>query len=373
MESRNINLGRTIIMALTKVINDLIDLNATDATKSLKMPKGAAYSGTADPGMIRNSSEAQSQGSTNVMQHFNGTDWKSYENLATPLVVDYLVIAGGGGGGSERGGGGGAGGYRNSFNSEPSGGGNTSETSLSLITATDYAVTVGPGGANNTSGSNSIFASIDSDGGAEGGSGTGSEGGGTGGAGGGGAALSGTLSGGAGTTHQGYDGGGSGGTTYPNGYYAGAGGGAGSAGTNGSGTTGGGDGGNGLSSSITGTPVLRAGGGGGGAAGSFNPQGAGAGGSGGGGAGGAGDTNQNGGVGTVNTGSGGGGGTGGGSGFGGTGGAGVVIIRYSDDFTISETTSGGNVLTFTTDSTTVANTKITIFTAGESGTIRFSL
>ena len=67
-------------MAITKVINDLIDLNATDATKSLKMPNGAAYSGTAQDGMVRNSSEAQSQGSTNVMQHFNGTDWKNYEN-----------------------------------------------------------------------------------------------------------------------------------------------------------------------------------------------------------------------------------------------------------------------------------------------------
>jgi hypothetical protein len=33
----------------------------------------------------------------------------------TPLVVDYLVIAGGGGGGGANGGGGGAGGYRNSF------------------------------------------------------------------------------------------------------------------------------------------------------------------------------------------------------------------------------------------------------------------
>ena len=74
-------------MATTKVINDLIDLNATDATKSLKMPSGAAYSGTAAPGMVRNSSEAQSLGSTNVMQHFNGTDWKNYENLPFLPVV----------------------------------------------------------------------------------------------------------------------------------------------------------------------------------------------------------------------------------------------------------------------------------------------
>tara|TARA_R110002049_G_scaffold265371_1_gene441485 strand:- start:199 stop:1740 length:1542 start_codon:yes stop_codon:yes gene_type:complete len=53
----------------------------------LKMPTGAAYSGATEDGMVRNSSEAQSQGSTNVMQHFNGTDWKNYENLqGLPIV-----------------------------------------------------------------------------------------------------------------------------------------------------------------------------------------------------------------------------------------------------------------------------------------------
>jgi len=279
-----------------------------------------------------------------------------------PLTVEYLVIAGGGGGGSERGGGGGAGGYRNSFNSETSGRGSTSETSLSLTAATNYTVTVGAGGTNDSSGSNSIFASIDSDGGGEGGSGTGSQVGGTGGAGGGGGALSGTAAGGAGTTDQGYNGGGSGGTGYPDGYYAGAGGGAGSAGANGAGATGGGDGGNGLPSLITGTSVTRAGGGGGGAAGSFNPQGAGVGGSGGGGAGAAGDGSQNGVAGTTNTGSGGGGGTGGGSGDGGTGGSGVIIIRYPSDYTISGL-SGTTI--------TIGSDKVTTFTAG-TGNIQFN-
>jgi hypothetical protein len=55
----------------------------------------------------------------------------------------------------------------------------------------------------------------------------------------------------------------------------------------------------------------------------------------------------------------------------GAGGSGVVILRYPDAYTISETTSGGNVLSFTTDDTTVSGTKITTFTAGD-GTIEFT-
>ena len=80
-------------MALTKVINDLIDLNATDATKSLKMPSGAAYSGTAQDGMVRNDTDGDSQGSASTMQHFNGTDWKNYENLSNSITADFLVVA----------------------------------------------------------------------------------------------------------------------------------------------------------------------------------------------------------------------------------------------------------------------------------------
>ena len=108
-------------------------------------------------------------------------------------------------------------------------------------------------------------------------------------------------------------------------------------------------------------------GGGGGQYGS-EPGGPGAGGSSIGGAGGS--SGSAGGNGNASTGSGGGGG--GNSAAGGNGGSGVVILRYSDSYTIAETTSGGNVLTFSTDSTTVANTKITTFTAGQSGTIQFS-
>jgi hypothetical protein len=41
---------------------------------------------------------------------------------------------------------GGAGGYRNSYNSEASGGGGSSETSLTFETGTVYTITVGAGG-----------------------------------------------------------------------------------------------------------------------------------------------------------------------------------------------------------------------------------
>jgi hypothetical protein len=139
-------------MAITKVINDLIDLNATDATKSLKMPSGAAYSGTADPGMVRNSSEAQSQGSTNVMQHFNGTNWKNYENKP-PLnyTTDFLAVGGGGASGSNEGGGGGGGGLLTSVSTDTNGGSlNTRESTLTLTPATAYTITIGNGGAKGT-------------------------------------------------------------------------------------------------------------------------------------------------------------------------------------------------------------------------------
>ena len=70
--------------------------------------------------------------------------------------VEYLVVAGGGGGGGHRGGGGGAGGYR-------------AGTGLSVTAGTDYTVTVGGGGsgvtlASGTSGSNSVFSTITSNG-----------------------------------------------------------------------------------------------------------------------------------------------------------------------------------------------------------------
>jgi hypothetical protein len=88
------------------------------------------------------------------------------------LTADYLVVAGGGGGnnGDRFAGAGGAGGLR--------------ATTSQTLTATNYSVTVGAGGAVSTNGSNSVFSSTTSTGGGTGGLGAV---GATGGSGGGGA------------------------------------------------------------------------------------------------------------------------------------------------------------------------------------------
>lgn len=145
---------------------------------------------------------------------------------------------------------------------------------------------------------------------------------------------------------------------------AGGGGGAGAAGSNASGSNGG-AGGDGFQSDITSTNTYYAGGGGGGSY--YATTGTvGAGGLGGGGS----DS-----AGTVNTGSGGGGRRPGASQYGSLsafpGGSGILILKYQDTLTLTETTSP-NVLTFTTDSSSVAGYKITTITAGTSGTIQFN-
>ena len=231
-------------------------------------------------------------------------------------TVEYLVIAGGGSGGSSQGAGGGAGGYRNSFSSEASGGGGSSESAIS-VSVQGYAITVGDGGTspggNNQGGdgSPSTFSSITSVGG--GGGGKDATAGRLGGSGGGGGYSS---AGGAGTSNQGFAGGtGHGSPNWP----TGGGGGAGAVGESpAGGGSADGEGGDGLSSSITGTSVPRAGGGG-----SVGDSASGS--SGGTGGGGAGHATA-GVAGGANTGSG-GGGTGN-TNAGGAGGKGVVIIRY---------------------------------------------
>jgi len=248
-------------------------------------------------------------------------------SFTTPATIgfEYLVIAGGGAGGYERGGGGGAGGYRTNVVGATSGGGASAEASMALSSGT-YTITVGAGGAaNSNAGANSVFHTITSIGGGAGAS-TRT----TGGSGGGGR-YTGDTTGAAGTTGQGYRGG--------DGVYAvgsGGGGGAGQVGAN-AGNSWGGKGGDGVSSSITGSAVTRAGGGGGG-----GDYGNGvAGGAGGGGA------SANGGVaGTANTGGGGGGGNWQGAAYnGGNGGSGVVIVRYLTSAASGFTITGGTATT----------------------------
>jgi hypothetical protein len=168
--------------------------------------------------------------------------------------IDFLVIGGGGYGRGGSPGGGGAGGYRNSYSSETSGRGSSSESSLTLADAT-YTITVGAGGTANNGVDSSIAGSgittVTSLGGGYGGSNT--QSGNSGGAGGG--AGENSTSGGSGTAGQGYDGG----------HSNGGGGGAGGNGYNGYGAgvglPNGGKGGAGLASSITGSSVTRASGG----------------------------------------------------------------------------------------------------------------
>jgi hypothetical protein len=244
--------------------------------------------------------------------------------------ADFLVIAGGGSGGYSNGCGGGAGGYRNSYLTETSGGGGSSEASLTLSQGTVYTVTVGAGGAGATAigtGNNGNDSSISGTGittitsiaGGRGGR-LGANGG-NGGSGGGGNGL--------GTANQGFNGGGGSGDT--------GGGGAAEAGE----TDGSGQGGDGLSSSITGTSVARAGGG------SADSATAATGG------GGAIINGNEGTAGTVNTGS--GGARWGGVSTSGAGGSGVVILRMPTAFYSGTTTGSPTVTTDGSDKVIVFN------------------
>lgn len=243
-------------------------------------------------------------------------------NVTSPGWADVLVIGGGGGGGGGLGGGGGAGGYR--------------AVSTRLETNTSNSVIVGAGGAGGVflgaagaNGTDSVLGSITSVGGGRGGAyqTVGSTGGS---AGGNGGDLESTVPGTSAVGGQGNAGGrsrkGSGGENSNDPFATGAGGGASQVGADGT-ITGSGKGGDGISSSITGTSITRAGGGGGGGDIFRKPNSGGSGGAGGGGAGGSGASyTASGTSGSVNTGAGGGGAAN--QGNGGAGGSGIVIIRY---------------------------------------------
>jgi len=351
----------------TGVSGDSFPTTTFTATKS-----GEAISGTATiaglPTGITASQSISGSGIGNVLTVtlagvFPGADSLNTAltisglTVAVPLTVKYLVIAGGASGGQM--GGGGAGGYLTNYTG----------TALTLSQATAYTVTVGGGGAGSNNsigsdGSNSIFSSIESTGGGGGAgqgaataNGFGRPGGSGGGAGkndaGGGAGGAASPSG------QGNAGGNYGGSIV----VGGGGGGAGAAGVNGSGSNPG-NGGIGLTNAITvasGTGPYYTGGGGGGA---YPPGVAAIGGSGGGGNGGySGQTATSA---TNNTGGGGGApgltSSGNLNGASGNGGSGIVILRYSNSFTISGLS--GTTITVGTD-------KITTFNSG-TGNIQFN-
>ena len=297
-----------------------------------------------------------------VLQNYNAL--QSRYGLESSLIAEALVVGGGGAGGHL--GGGGAGGHRYF-------------TNQSLVSNTNYTVTVGAGGTASTGatgnqGSNSVFNIYTSAGGG-GGAGEAALPA-AGGSGGGGGGISGTSRpGAAGNTpstspSQGNTGGNGNDNGAGTAFAGGGGGGAGGTGDNASGTTTAGNGGLGTTNSITGSSVTRAAGGGGGA---YQLGGTGTAGTGGSSIGGNGGRNGlNATSGSPNTGSGGGGNgytsAGNLQGSSGAGGSGVVILKYPNTFTISN--SGGG-LTFTTDSSSVAGYNITTFTAG-TGNISFT-
>ena len=82
-------------MATTKVIPEVIDLNQASSESGLRMPKGsAAYAAppAAAEGMMRNEVGQISEGSASCMQHFNGTDWKNYDNKAYVPPVKWVAM-----------------------------------------------------------------------------------------------------------------------------------------------------------------------------------------------------------------------------------------------------------------------------------------
>jgi len=255
--------------------------------------------------------------------------------------ASYVVVAGGGGGGYQFGGGAGAGGFREGKNSSDPYADSPLDSGTAITLSSSpgsYPIVVGGGGAgapnstsaNGSAGSNSSFSTITSAGGGYGSRNGSPYPGGAGGSGGGGGSFGGPVNpGGAGNTPpvspaQGFAGGsGSAGPPDPGFQAGGGGGGATAVGTpKGPDGTVAANGGAGATSSITGSPVARAGGGGGGA--SSAPAVVGAGGSGGGGDG----SNPAGCAPDAADNLGGGGGGGGPSQAGNAGGSGTVIIRY---------------------------------------------
>ena len=350
-------------MALTKVSTGVVDMSQDTGGLVIAKGNGTTEQPTCTAAILGSIRENTTENKVEVCTANAGTPtWQFLEEAGTsipPLTVDYLVIAGGAGGGI---GGGGAGGYRTSYagsGSEPSGGNSAVESILTLTTGSPgYTVTVGARGTGvvgnatgqaSGSGSNSTFATITSTGGGGGGTGgyVGYFNAGVGGGSGGGSHNNYGV--GSGTLNQGSNGG--------NGVGAGGGGGGAlTAGYNDMTNTGG-NGGLGISSSITGASIGRAGGGGGFSTGTASEGGGAAG-------------NPTASNATPNTGGGGGGGINGGQGS-----SGVVILRYPSSYTIDTSQIGSNLSSTTSNS--VSGYSITTVicanpTASGTGTIQFT-
>ena len=354
--SQTVNLGFEPSWVMLRKRDDNQDWFIFDSTRDTSNPK-TLY-------LEANTANAQATTTSNMNFTSTGLEFTSAnfndsgknfiyiafkENPAQPAIpsgeMAYLVVAGGGSGhrsdNNNGAGGGGAGGLRSSY--VRTGGGGTVESNITL-TAKTYTITVGAGGADNStpngpaiSGSDSVLDTITSVGGGGGGGiSLPAEVSTSGGSGGGGGGYN-SAAGAAGTANQGFAGGN--GSPSTSGTFSerngGGGGGAGSVGTTGS-TTSAGPGGIGVTVPITGTNVGYAGGGSGGNKAGSNVPGTDGGGSGAG-------TSAIGTAGTANTGGGGGGG-GVASYAGKGGGSGVVILRMNtSDY--SGTTTGSPTVT----------------------------
>ena len=312
-----------------------------DGTEGWKNVQDSTSNATGNPNLIATGGTITICGNCKI-HTFTGPGTFTVCQVSTTAAdntVSYLVIAGGAGAGNNPGsysGGGGAGGFREvkspvtPYTASPLDG-YPSAPNRVTVTATSFPITVGAGGSGNANGSNSIFSTITSAGGGKGAINDGSipapeKPAFAGGSGGGGNFC--TTAAGAGNTppttpSQGNNGGT--GLNSPPAFGSGGGGGASAVGQNGSSSKGG-DGGAGIATSITGTPVLRAGGGGGFAVNSGINGGTGGPGGGGDGYGpagppGTGPASQ----GTVNTGGGAGGAA---PNTANNGGSGIVVIRY---------------------------------------------
>ena len=348
--------GESLVYDGTDWVNQSVDIYDANSSSTgyFSMPKGTNAQRPVTPSngdMRFNTDSGQPEWYSEVSDQ-----WVLFKDGPT-FDVQYLVIAGGGGSGSRsntsnEAGGGGAGGYRSSVIGELSGRNSFAESTLQLSTS-GYSVEVGAGGAGTTStnqtsnsGSDSTFHTITSIGGGGGASFnlTPAFSGGSGGGG-----CNNLNPGGAGEVSQGFSGG-----TPVLGSRGGGGGGAGEAGD----TDGTGAGGDGISSSITGTSIYRAGGGSGCNLGTSVPGGLGGGGSY---SGTSSSVGESGGTGT----GGGGAAPGTASNFGGAGGSGTVIIKYPSIYTANSSVG------LTSITSIVGDYKVTQFTAG-TGTVTFS-
>ena len=99
----------------------------------------------------------EASGGTITNQTIGGTLFKVHTFLSSGTFtvssgtsnIEYLVIAGAGSGGNQHSGGGGAGGFRTNVTGATSGGGGSAESTIS-VSGGNYSVTVGAGGARNS-------------------------------------------------------------------------------------------------------------------------------------------------------------------------------------------------------------------------------